>query len=127
MELSTENEQHEFITAGLGFLIHPAIEKALSFDAYTRPDEIRIADVARGEQFSDGARLAPSLNQARRTRIEFGGSIATGKMKDDLRGQFDIVAVRLLHTRLRPDKWDETLEDLVALLKPGGVSVVMSC
>lgn len=119
-EESGLDEQHGFITSSLGYHIHPSIVKALTEDAQIPPHKIRIADVSRGDQFDHGAILPPTLLQAQRTRVQFGGSIATGKMKDDLRGQFDVVAVRLLHTKLVPDRFNEALDELTALLKPGG-------
>ncbi|KAI5357180.1 putative S-adenosyl-L-methionine-dependent methyltransferase [Septoria linicola] len=119
-EDDTLKRQHGFITATLGYHIHPSIVRALSKDSHLRPGDIKIADVSRGNQSDTGVELPPSLAEAERTRIQFGGSIATGRMKDDLRGQFDVVAVRLLHTNLRPDRFNEALDDLIALLKPGG-------
>jgi hypothetical protein len=113
-------DQHRFITSGLGFTIHPIIEKGLSLQAYTRPNKIKIADISRGDQFMDGAALPPSLNLAQRIHIPWGGSIGNDKTNDEFRGQFDIVAVRLLHTNLQADRWASVLKDLVALLRPGG-------
>ncbi|GIZ45135.1 hypothetical protein CKM354_000831700 [Cercospora kikuchii] len=120
MSTSTEenqlNEQNDFITSSLGYHIHPTIVKALTEDAKLLPENIRIADISRGDQFN-GSVSPDTLAQAKRVKLPFGGYSSTVK---DLQGQFDVVAVRLLHTNLKSDRFNEALDELVALLKPGG-------
>ncbi|KAF2213870.1 hypothetical protein CERZMDRAFT_95900 [Cercospora zeae-maydis SCOH1-5] len=108
-------EQHNFITSSLGYHIHPTIVKALTEDTKLSQN-IRIADISRGDQFK--GKVSPSIiSQAQRVRLPFGGY---SNNRTDLQGQFDVVAVRLLHTDLKPDRFNEALDELVALLKPGG-------
>lgn len=124
MELPADDnrltEQHDIITSNLGYHIHPTIVKALNEEAGTPAHEIRIADVSQGGQFENTAILPATLLTAQRTRIHFARLLATSTIPDDLRGQFDVVAVRLLHTNLVPDRFQEALDSLIALLKPGG-------
>ncbi|KAM3416496.1 hypothetical protein BST61_g8087 [Cercospora zeina] len=115
-EESQLSEQHGFITSGLGYHIHPTIVRALTEDTKQSPRDIRIADISRGDQFSGD--VSPTiLTRAKRVKLPFGGYSSN---RTDLQGQFDVVAVRLLHTNLKPDRFNEALDELVALLKPGG-------
>lgn len=108
-------EQHRVIRTGLGFDIHPTIEKALAGTS----EKIRIADISRGLQFADKFR-GSSLSDASCERIALDEVTAHSDLEPARSGTFDVVAVRLIHSALPSEAWEQTVRNLVSLLRPGG-------
>lgn len=106
-------EQQRVIQSGLGFDIHPDIRHALA----ATESGLRIADISPGTQFhhEGDAESGHSYEKIKLEEITDQGRLAEGR-----RGVFDIVAVRLLHTALPNEIWDQAVHNLVSLLRPGG-------
>ncbi|KAF2823378.1 S-adenosyl-L-methionine-dependent methyltransferase [Ophiobolus disseminans] len=124
-------KQHGVWTKSIGYLLHPSIASSL-------PENARIADIATGtgiwlkdladaspathsfhgfdisdEQFLSSSSLPPNVSL---DFIDFKKPVP-----EDLRGTFDLVNVRLIVISMGPvHVWQDTLANLVTLLKPGG-------
>ncbi|KAK0774796.1 hypothetical protein LTR59_014746 [Friedmanniomyces endolithicus] len=130
------NEQHKCLIGAFGFHIHPSISVT------TEKHEFRVADVACGsgiwlteiaiqyphaqcDGFDISDKQFPSSSDLTRhfgTRVHFHAQDATaeGGYGKAFEGQFDIVAVRLLHISIAGAQWTRAVQNAVALLKPGG-------
>ena len=106
-------EQQRVIQSGLGFDIHPDIWTALS----GTKSGLRIADISPGTQFHHEGDSNPSSSYE---KVDFEEIAVPGRLAEGKKGVFDIVAVRLLHTALPNDAWDQAVLNLVSLLRPGG-------
>ncbi|KAG0652836.1 N-methyltransferase [Hyphodiscus hymeniophilus] len=122
-------EQHEWLKQLLGCNVHPRIP-------VDKP-ALRIADVATGTSIwlLDLAKTLPSDAQlygfdistaqfpspaARPSNVFLHEQSVTNPFPTQYHGFFDIVAVRLITAGLRGDDWDAAVQNLNALLKPGG-------
>ncbi|KAK1809953.1 hypothetical protein LTR12_015673 [Friedmanniomyces endolithicus] len=130
------NEQHKCLVGAFTFHIHPSIPVA------KEEREFRVADVACGsgiwlteiaiqyphaqcDGFDISDKQFPSSSVLTRdfgTRVHFHAQDATaeGGYGKAFEGQFDIVAVRLLHISIAGAQWTRAVQNAVALLKPGG-------
>ncbi|KAK4503046.1 hypothetical protein PRZ48_006473 [Zasmidium cellare] len=105
-------KQHEYISRGLGFDLHPTIEQDLAKST----SDVKIANVSEGFEKSFTKLTHSVLVDASFKEITSQDSGVLEKY----RGQFDVVAVRLLHTSLPTEEWEKTVDGLIALLRPGG-------
>lgn len=114
----------------IGYLLHPSVAKAL-------PENARVADIGTGtgiwmaemakvspptyqfkgydisnEQFLSHEALPPNVT------LEFGDF--KKPIPEELRGQFDLVNIRLIIISMGQGVWESTLQNVLTLLKPGG-------
>ncbi|KXT08054.1 hypothetical protein AC579_204 [Pseudocercospora musae] len=113
------NEEHDFISSGLGYVLHPTITRSLEDSRGSNSEKLRVADVSQGDQFSATASLPFSPQETIVDQITFQSVIKPGSIPPESRGIYDVVCIRLLHASLEIDQWDEAMQNLVALLKPG--------
>ncbi|EME45709.1 hypothetical protein DOTSEDRAFT_71415 [Dothistroma septosporum NZE10] len=108
-------EQHEFITSGLGFLIHPVIEHHIN--DYEAP--VRIADISQGLQFppNNDPRLPRCKLETVRMSIK---DVVHPDGVQEYAGMFHVVAVRLAHLIIGNRDWNTAVDNLISLLRPGG-------
>ncbi|EMR61345.1 putative -like methyltransferase protein [Eutypa lata UCREL1] len=121
--------QHDWLKTLVGCNIHPAIS--------TNKPALRIADIATGTAIwlLDLAQSLPSDTQffgfdiseaqfpapeARPSNVSLHQHNVTHPFPEEYHGSFDIVAVRLITAGLRGDDWAKAVQNVSALLKPGG-------
>ncbi|KAF2171749.1 hypothetical protein M409DRAFT_17984 [Zasmidium cellare ATCC 36951] len=112
-------KQHEYISKGLGFVLHPTIEHDLG----SRKEHIKIANVSGAYDFpgAEDTDVAAKLTYSHPIHFDFKDIISPdSSILKEHQGQFDIVAVRLLHASLSTGEWEQTIKGLMALLRPGG-------
>lgn len=111
-------QQHQYISKGLGFVLHPTIER----DLLTRKADVAIASVSEEFQLpgTDDEQTSGQLTYKRPVHFSFQDISSHGDTPSEHQGQFDIVAVRLLHSSLPHDRWETALRKLISLLRPGG-------
>jgi ubiquinone/menaquinone biosynthesis C-methylase UbiE len=115
----------------IGYLLHPSIACKL-------PKEARIADVATGTGvwLKDVASSSPSTHTFHGYDISPEQFLPTSSLPlnvsldlldlkqsipEELRGTYDLVNVRLIIISMGPvETWQDTLKNLITLLKPGG-------
>ncbi|KAK4624224.1 hypothetical protein CLAFUW4_05409 [Fulvia fulva] len=108
-------EQHEYITSGLGFLIHPVIEHHIK----DCEGPIRIADVSEGLQFPSDNDFRWPKCPIEVTRISIRDVIKPDGLHESA-GTFHVVAVRLAHLSIGNTHWNTAIHNLTSLLRPGG-------
>lgn len=110
-------KQHEYISKGLGFLVHPTIEKDLA-----NRKTIKIASVSHNIQLpgSDGEDKSTKLRCSQPVHFELKDILCQDGTLDNHQGQFDIVSVQVLHASVPTEQWDTAVKNLIALLHPGG-------
>lgn len=111
-------QQHQYISTGLGFVVHPTIARDLS----KRKEDVSIANVSKEFQLPGVGDEDSSAELKYNQPVNFTFQDITSQ-EGTLRkheGQFDIVAVRVLHTALPHDTWDVAIRNLISLLRPGG-------
>lgn len=113
------NEEHNFISSGLGYVLHPTITRSLQNSTGSSSEKLRVADISQGDQFSATASLPFAPEETIVDKFSFQSVIEPGTVPPENRGMYDVVCVRLLHASLEPDQWNEAMKNLVALLKPG--------
>ncbi|KAK3628833.1 hypothetical protein LTR22_022162 [Elasticomyces elasticus] len=135
-ETSRLNEQHKYLVEAFGFHIHPRIPAA------HKDRDFKVADIACGsgiwltevaakypqaqcvgfdisdKQFPAASDLETSFAK----RVQFHAQDATAEegYGAEFRGQFDVVAVRLLHVSIAGAQWTRAVKNAAALLKPNG-------
>lgn len=122
--------QHDAYVKIIGFLLHPRI-------AATLPPNARIADVGTGTGvwLHDLARESPPtwiyhgfdisdeqfpVNGGERDHTKYARLNITEPIPDGLKGQFDVVHLRLLVCGLTGYEWALAARNALQLLKPGG-------
>ncbi|KAF2795401.1 S-adenosyl-L-methionine-dependent methyltransferase [Melanomma pulvis-pyrius CBS 109.77] len=123
-------KQHHTWTKSIGYLVHPSIASFL-------PENARIADVGTGTGvwLTELAKASPSTYRFNGYDISDASfqpadslpsnvSLSFGDFKkpipEDLRGQFDLVNIRLIIISMGEGVWESTLRNVLTLLKPGG-------
>ncbi|KAH7079076.1 S-adenosyl-L-methionine-dependent methyltransferase [Paraphoma chrysanthemicola] len=125
-------KQHGIWTKSIGYLLHPSITPTL-------PPNARIADVATGTGIwlADVAKISPPSYsfhgydisseqylpaESLPENVSLGFLDFKKPIPEDLQGTFDLVNVRLIIISMGPiSVWQDTLKNLMLLLKPGGV------
>ncbi|KAH7402600.1 S-adenosyl-L-methionine-dependent methyltransferase [Pyrenochaeta sp. MPI-SDFR-AT-0127] len=125
-------KQHDLYIKSIGYLLHPSAKAKL-------PENARIADVATGTGIwlKDLADVSPPTysfegfdisNEQFLSADNLPSNVKLGfldfkkPIPEELRGQFDLVNIRLIIISLGPlDAWKTALTNILTLLKPGGV------
>jgi SAM-dependent methyltransferase len=124
-------KQHGIWTKSIGYSLHPSIASKL-------PANARIADVATGTGIwlKDLAAVSPSTYtfegfdisseqylpaESLPKNVSLGFLDFKKPIPQELQGSFDLVNIRLIIISMGPlAVWQETLKNLITLLKPGG-------
>ncbi|KAJ8119408.1 hypothetical protein ONZ43_g3632 [Nemania bipapillata] len=126
-EVRRLNEQFDVMTEIMGYIIHPSINL---------PPEPRIVDMGTGtakfllsiqptypdatlegyDISSDLYPPAPMLPQ----NISLGEMDLKQPFPEHMRGNYDLVHVRMLILAMLPEDWEPVVRNLTTLLKPGG-------
>lgn len=134
-KLSKFDMRQEYVLSGLGFVLHPSIVQSLEPFRNTTDGKGKVAIVSNSITSSTGPdpdscysqwanlpgredlTVDPSLNiswEDVSTRKVVSG------LDPELVENFDAVAVNLIHTSIPKDEWDATLQNITAILRPGG-------
>ncbi|KAK5682608.1 hypothetical protein LTS10_005736 [Elasticomyces elasticus] len=135
-ETSRLNEQHKYLVEAFGFHIHPRVPVA------HEDSNFKVADIACGSGiwltevaakypqaqcvgFDISDKQFPSTSDLETNfakRVQFHALDATAEegYGVEFEGQFDVVAVRLLHVSIAGAQWTRAVKNAVALLKPSG-------
>lgn len=114
----------------IGYLLHPTVAKAL-------PENARIADIGTGTGIwlAEVANTLPSSYQfngydisneqfmppeSLPSNVTLGFGDFLKPIPEELRGQFDLVNIRLIIISMGVGVWESTLRNVLDLLKPGG-------
>ncbi|PSR76876.1 S-adenosyl-L-methionine-dependent methyltransferase [Coniella lustricola] len=121
------DDQFDLMTKNIGFLLHPDVKASL-------PAKPRVADVATGSGYFlgcvqklypdaqlDGFDISPALfPQDVSANTTFRVLDIKQPIPEDLKGQYDLVHVRLLVAAMLPSDWPPVVRNAISLLRPGG-------
>lgn len=112
-DVSERERQQDYITAALGFVLHPSIRLSLSQGTGRKTNIAVVSDMPLAAEADSS--LDISWMHFPPTEI-----LSSTGLEPELVEHFDVVVVNHVHSSLENEQWEMAIQNLADLLSPGG-------